>query len=94
VVYSLKIKKIKTRKKDKGNQTELIHDSGTMTTMIKTLFSWFRTFNILYMMKDFNENSGFIAVLEEKWEELIKSDASYGTKYYAAVYDLECDEKI
>jgi len=92
--FVLKVKKSKPRKKDLGKPNEHTYDSGSMSTILKQIFSYFRSFDIPYLLCEFNKNGGFTAVIEQQWDEIIANDPTFGVGYYAAYYDQNGDQKM
>ena len=92
--FVLKARKQRIRKKDKGKPHGDWFDSGSLSTMLKRIFTWFSSFEIKYLLREFNKNGGFTAVIEAEWKKIAKKDSTFGVGCYAAVYDRHGDEKM
>ena len=58
------------------------------------LFSYFRFFGIPYTWSEFDINSGFCGVLQNKFKKIADADADFGTDSYASMYDVDGDWKL
>ena len=65
-----------------------------MSTILKQIFSYFKSFDIPYLLREFNKNGGFTAVIEKEQEKIIENDPTFGVGYYAVYYDQNGDQKM
>ena len=78
-------------KKDFGKQLQ----PDTWATMLRTLFSIFKSKGILFKhTRDFNNDGEFHAVLKKQWDNEIQVDDTFGTGVRTSDPDLEADRKI
>jgi len=67
----------------------------TWATMLRTLFSIFKSKGILFKhTRHFNNDGEFHAVLKKQWDKAIEEDDSFGTGVGTSEPDLEADRKI
>ena len=58
------------------------------------MFTWFNSFEIKYLLREFDQNGDFTAVIETEWEKIAKKDSTFGAGHYAAAHDRHGDEKM
>ena len=92
--FALRVKKMKPRKKGKGKNRERQCGSGSLSAVLKLVFTHFRSHGAKHALKDFNQSGGFTAAIEHKWKEFSSAGAALGAGCCAAACDRNGDEKM
>ena len=71
------------------------HQSTTWGTNLKTLFSEFKSYGIIYSYpSDFDCDKGFVAVQNKRFEKIAKKRLDFGAKPNCGKTDMSVHEKV
>ena len=79
---------------DENGEFSLDFQPGTFTSHLRTLFGHFAREGVLYKMKDFEKDGGFLSWLYKRWNRDTKVRSDFGSLPLQAVFDSNMDNKI